>query len=143
MAEITDDTGADGKPANAAEAIDAIEAAYDFMLAYAAQGRERETDDPMGIRIYLTRAVDGIDFLASAKPADMGAGPGAGTEAAAALLAVLREDGAKARSAIRFVLAQRAIGSQMIDNLNASIHLRALLTDIFLIDETLNEVPLE
>lgn len=27
--------------------------------------------------------------------------------------------------------------SQLIDNLNASIHLRALLTDIFLLDETL------
>jgi hypothetical protein len=32
-------------------------------------------------------------------------------------------------------LAQRAIGSQLVDNLNASIHLRALLTDLFLIDE--------
>ena len=36
---------------------------------------------------------------------------------------------------IRFVLAQRTIGSQIIDNLNASIHIRALLTDIFLLDE--------
>jgi hypothetical protein len=33
------------------------------------------------------------------------------------------------------VLAQPAISSQLIDNLNASIHLRALLTDLFLIDE--------
>jgi hypothetical protein len=35
------------------------------------------------------------------------------------------------------VLARRSIGSQMIDNLNASIHLRALLTDLFLLDEAL------
>jgi hypothetical protein len=35
------------------------------------------------------------------------------------------------------VLAQPAIGSQLIDNLNASIHVRALLTDLFLIDEAL------
>jgi hypothetical protein len=34
-------------------------------------------------------------------------------------------------------LARRTIGSQMIDNLNASIHLRALLTDLFLLDEAL------
>jgi len=34
-------------------------------------------------------------------------------------------------------LAQQALSSQLIDNLNASIHIRALLTDIFLIDETL------
>ena len=35
------------------------------------------------------------------------------------------------------VLAQPSISSQLIDNLNASIHLRALLTDLFLIDELL------
>jgi hypothetical protein len=33
------------------------------------------------------------------------------------------------------VLRQKALSSQLIDNLNASIHVRALLTDIFLIDE--------
>ena len=42
-----------------------------------------------------------------------------------------------AQAALRLVLAQPAIGSQMIDSLNASIHLRALLTDLFLIDEIL------
>ncbi len=52
------------------------------------------------------------------------------------MLAVLRGDIAKARASFRFVLAQRSIGSQMIDNLNASIHVHALLTDLFLIDET-------
>jgi hypothetical protein len=35
------------------------------------------------------------------------------------------------------VLAQPSISSQLIDNLNASIHLRALLTDLFLLDESL------
>jgi hypothetical protein len=40
-------------------------------------------------------------------------------------------------AAIELVLAQPAISSQLIDNLNASIHLRALLTDLFLIDEIL------
>jgi hypothetical protein len=34
-------------------------------------------------------------------------------------------------------LSQPAISSQLIDNLNASIHLRALLTDLFLLDEIL------
>ena len=39
-----------------AEAIDAIEEAYEFMLAYAAQGRRRDDDDQgMGIRDRLTR----------------------------------------------------------------------------------------
>jgi hypothetical protein len=35
------------------------------------------------------------------------------------------------------VLAQPSINSQLIDNLNASIHVRALLTDLFLLDEAL------
>ena len=44
-------------------------------------------------------------------------------------------DANDARAAIRLVLAQPSVSSQMVDNLNASIHLRALLTDLFLIDE--------
>jgi hypothetical protein len=56
-------------------------------------------------------------------------------DATADMLAVLKRDVGNARAAIRFVLAQRTIGSQIIDNLNASIHIRALLTDIFLLDE--------
>ena len=51
---------------------------------------------------------------------------------------VLRRDAEDSLAAVRIVLAQSAISSQMIDNLNALIHLRALLTDVFLIDEILN-----
>jgi len=35
------------------------------------------------------------------------------------------------------VLGQPGISSQMIDNINASIHVRALLTDVFVVDEIL------
>lgn len=139
MATPADDATAAGKPDNIADAIDAIEETYDFLLAYAAQGREPETADPMGVRLYLTRAVDGIDYLGAVKAAELGASEGSVADATEALLAVLRDDAMKARAAISFILAQPAIGSQMIDNLNASIHLRALLTDIFLLDETLGE----
>ncbi|MFZ0020864.1 MAG: hypothetical protein WAL10_26400, partial [Acetobacteraceae bacterium] len=52
-------------------------------------------------------------------------------------IAVLEQDARATRAALRLVLAQQALSSQLIDNLNASIHIRALLTDIFLIDETL------
>ena len=51
---------------------------------------------------------------------------------------VLKRDAEDSLAAVRMVAAQPAIGSQMIDNLNATIHLRALLTDVFLIDEILN-----
>lgn len=35
------------------------------------------------------------------------------------------------------MLAQPRISSQLINNLNASLHVRTLLTDIFLLDEIL------
>jgi len=54
-----------------------------------------------------------------------------------AFVEVIDADTRKARAAIQLVLAQPAISSALVDNLNASIHLRALLTDLFLIDEAL------
>ena len=50
---------------------------------------------------------------------------------------MLDRDAQDSLAAIEIVLAQPIISSQLIDNLNASIHLRALLTDLFLIDEIL------
>jgi hypothetical protein len=109
-----------------ADRIEAVEQAYEFMLAYAAQGRE---DEGGSIRQFIERAVAALDGLAGA----------AGSEdaALAAFCAVLDDDARKAGAALRLVLAQKAITSQLVDNLNASIHLRALLTDVFLIDEAL------
>ena len=40
-------------------------------------------------------------------------------------------------AAIGFVLSRPTIGSQIIDNLNATSHMRTLLTDLFLLDEAL------
>jgi hypothetical protein len=44
-------------------------------------------------------------------------------------------DSRHALAAMELVLSQPAISSQLVDNLNASIHLRSLLTDLFLVDE--------
>ena len=46
-------------------------------------------------------------------------------------------DAVASRAAVAIVLSLPGISSQVIDNLNASIHLRALLTDLFLVDEVL------
>ena len=54
-----------------------------------------------------------------------------------AFVAVIDRDSADSLAAIELVLAQPSISSQLIDNLNASIHLRALLTDLFLVGEIL------
>ncbi|PYX81795.1 MAG: hypothetical protein DMG70_17870 [Acidobacteria bacterium] len=55
------------------------------------------------------------------------------TEKYRAFLAVLDRDARDSVAAIELVLAQPAISSQRIDNLNPAVHFRALLTDVFLI----------
>jgi hypothetical protein len=54
-----------------------------------------------------------------------------------AFCCTLERDGNDSLVALDLVLAQPAISSQLIDNLNASSHLRALLTDLFLFGEIL------
>jgi hypothetical protein len=122
MTSVTESMSLDG-------AIDVVEETYEFMLAYAAQGRRTEEDgSSSGIRAYLQRTEEALRVIAAAH---------VGGETAEQFLDVIRQDAAKAGAAIRFVLAQPSIGSQLVDNLNASIHLRALLTDLFLLDEAL------
>jgi hypothetical protein len=114
-----------------------IEESYEFMLAYAAQGLRTEPGSGAGsqIRVTLTvidRSLTGLAdvFTQIARADDL--------QPAAAydnFIEVLARDAGDAQASIRLVLAQPSISSQMIDNLNASIHLRALLTDLFLIDE--------
>jgi hypothetical protein len=58
-----------------------------------------------------------------------------------AFLVVLDRDAQDSVAAMDLVLAQHAISSQLIDNLNASMHLRALLTDVFLLGEVLRTRP--
>ena len=116
-----------------AERIEAVEKAYEFMLAYAAQGREDE--DGGSLREFLARAAAALDGLAAAARPNVQ--DSASRQAFAAFLEVLDDDARKAGAALRLVLAQKSITSQLVDNLNASIHVRALLTDVFLIDEAL------
>ena len=126
---------ADKKEPTLAERIEAVEQAYEFMLAYAAQGRE---DDGGGsVRQFLERAAAALERLAAAAAASPHPLDATTRQAFAAFFEVLDDDARKARAALQFVLAQKSISSQLVDNLNASIHLRALLTDLFLIDEVL------
>jgi hypothetical protein len=119
-----------------ADAIDVIEEAYEFMLAYAAQGRRAEDDDAgSGIRERLTQVDAALAVIASASAQEIAKGQGG--KAAAEFLDVIRQDAARARAAFAFVSSQPAVGSQIIDNLNASTHVRTLLTDLFLLDEAL------
>ena len=118
--------------------IDAIEKAYEFFLSYAALGAEGEEASKVGgqLRDFLGGADRALRALAN----DLHALPGAeGLEPADVyrdVIDVTAADAAKAGAAVRLVLAQETISSQLIDNLNASAHLRALLTDLFLLDDT-------
>jgi hypothetical protein len=120
-------------PLSLAERIEVIEQAYELMLAYAAQGRQNDVDDSSSIRRFLQRAEAALDGLAACLRESVAAQ----ADAYADFISVLEQDARHTRAALRLVLAQKALSSQLIDNLNASIHIRALLTDIFLIDETL------
>jgi len=107
------------------------------MLAYAAQGMASEDGSRSGtqIRECLQRAVDALSGLADACETAVTADALDPAEKYLAFLAVLDRDARDATSAIELVLAQPAISSQLIDNLNASIHLRAVLTDLFLLSD--------
>lgn len=116
---------------------DAIEECYEFMLAYAAQGLPDDHGSPSGaqLRELLSRAAQAASGLPGAYAGVVRESRVEPAELYQTFLAVLEKDTANALAAVQLVLAQPKISSQLIDNLNASIHLRTLLTDIFLIDE--------
>jgi len=121
------------------ERIDHVEAAYEFMLAYAAQGvtGEEEGGSVTEIRAQLKRtdeALEGLAALVEELVATQSLKP---AQPYRSFIGVLERDAASAQAAIQLALAQRALSSQLIDNLNALIHVRSLLTDLFFIDEIL------
>jgi len=119
------------------ERCNTIEECYEFMLAYAAQGLPSHEGSKSGgqVREYLNRAVKAIAGLAENCTAAVKQERWEPAERYYTFFKVLRRDADDSLAAIELVLAQPAISSQLIDNLNASIHLRALLTDLFLVSE--------
>lgn len=112
-------------------AFDDIEEAYEFMLAYAAQGRKSEGasgSGPSQIRQFLQQFNRAMEQIASSLEEMDG------------------DDGFRRRwlddlstvgSIIDLLLAQPAITSEMIDNTNGLIAVRSLLTDIFFADHVM------
>jgi len=113
-------------------AFDQIEESYEFMLAYAAQGRKREVEDGGGesqIRNYLKRFESALSDLKRAL--DPGLDGDHGTD----FVDRFRSDIAVIRSVLALLLSKPSITSDMIDNTNGLIALRALLTDVFFVDQ--------
>jgi hypothetical protein len=127
-------------PTDIWERCNAIEECYEFMLAYAAQGLPSDKDSPR-VREFLRRAVKALCGLASCCTTTIQEAGLEPIERYLAFLDVLHRDAEASEAAMELVLAQPAISSQLIDNLNASIHLRALLTDLFLFTEILRAQP--
>jgi hypothetical protein len=125
------------------ERFDTLEQCYEFLLAYAAQGLPSDQGSKSGsqVREFLVRAARALTGLAEScalmvkeeglQPADK----------YLAFFGVLDKDARDSLAAIELVLAQSSISSQLIDNLNASIHIRALLTDSFLLGDLMRKRP--
>lgn len=111
--------------------IEVIERGYEYLLAYAAQGRQ--DDAGTELRAALTRMHDALSALEGGIAAGCAGAPAA--SGVGDLIDAVERDVKVARGAIGLVLSRTRITSLLVDNLNASVHLRALLTDLFLIDQ--------
>ena len=112
--------------------IERIEEAYEYMLAYAAQGRSDEGGGPDGAQIRTFLAQFDTAVAAIADMLDSLAG--AGGEASGVLKAV-QADSAIVRSVLRTMLARERITSEVVDNANGLIAVRSYLTGLFFLDK--------
>lgn len=141
--DLEHDTGPSATPLTIRDELRArigtLEESYEFFLAYAAQGQLDDAASPSGARLrdFLARSLEALDGLASLFAKFVEDENRETAEDYRSFLDVLAGDATSSRAAIGLVSVQPSISSQLIDNLNASIHLRALLTDVFLIDEIL------
>ena len=121
------------------ERSDVIEECYEFLLGYAAQGLPTDEGSATGreVRNHLQQASEALVGLSeSCRRAirDQQFEPARKYDA---FCSMMERDASDSLAAVELVLAQPSISSQLVDNLNASSHLRALLTDLFLFGEIL------
>ena len=116
-----------------AQRIEVIERGYEYLLAYAAQGRQ--DDKGTELRETLARMHEALTAMQGTISLAFGDLPlHAGT---AHYFEAAERDVQVARGALGLVLSRERIASLLIDNFNASVHVRALLTDLFLIEQAL------
>jgi hypothetical protein len=116
-----------------------IEECYEFLLAYAGQGLPTDVGSSTGsqVRSFLDRASQALRGLAKSCRQAIEDNELEPAGKYSAFCSMLDRDAQDSLAAIDLVLAQPSISSQLTDNLNASSHLRAVLTDLFLIGEIL------
>lgn len=115
--------------------IEIVEEAYEFMLAYAAQGRTEEGAGPDGahIRTFLQRFAEAAGAMRSQTEALMAGGKSDG----GALLDSFQRDSNTVLSVLHLLLGRDNISSEMVDNTNGLIVMRSYLTTLFFIDKSI------
>ena len=121
------------------ERCEAVEECYEFLLGYAAQGLPSDQGSPAGreVRNQLERAHDALVGLRESCRRAIHDYELTPCEKYDAFCSLLERDVRDSLVVLELILAQPVVSSQLIDNLNASSHLRALLTDLFLFGEIL------
>ena len=98
--------------------IEAIESGYEFMLAYAAQGRQTDKGAAAGrnVREYLDKMAAALEGLSAVIDACASGLDPELPKKGAAFFAAVDADARVALAALRLALAREDISSQLIDN---------------------------
>jgi hypothetical protein len=114
--------------------INIVEESYEYMLAYAAQGRADEGAGPDGaqIRDFLNQFSKAVESITGS----IGGLADSNTQAAA-FLDGFRRESAVMESVIKIMLARDNVSSEVVDNANGLIAVRAYLTSLFFIDKAI------
>ncbi len=112
--------------------IELVEEAYEFMLAYAAQGRADEGAGPDGahIRTFLTQFSAATDNIINELDELT-----ASYETTETFIKAVKTDADTVKSVIAIMLQKDNVSSEMIDNANGLITVRSYLTALFFIDK--------
>src|SRR5215471_18358920 len=116
---MSQDSTVQSKPGARAELeqrIEAIESGYEFMLAYAAQGRDTDKGAAAGrnVREYLERMSAALEDLSAVIGACATSVDPSLVTTAAAFFAAIDADAKVARAAVKLALARPDISSQLI-----------------------------
>jgi hypothetical protein len=114
--------------------IETIEECYEYMLAYAAQGRSDEGAGPDGaqIRTFLTQISGAIAAISQSIDGIVEQAP-----SAAAFVEGFKRESAVVDSVVNIMLASGNVSSEIVDNANGLISVRAYLTSLFFMDKAI------
>lgn len=122
------------EPGEIRQQIEIVEECYEYMLAYAAQGRADEGAGPDGaqIRTFLNQFSAAVSSIAGSLD-----NLAEGNAQAAAFFGGLKRESAVMESVVNIMLARDNISSEVIDNANGLIAVRAYLTSLFFMDKAI------